>query len=98
MSFYLQMVLFIPFKVYKWKIKLFCRKVIIIALIYFLDTQKPARFSTLKKIQIYLFNLLVSTPQIDYHTVSKFLAVLITSFQKQMFSSTILGGQIVCKH
>lgn len=55
-------------------------------------------FDTLKKIRIYLFNLLVSTLQIDYHTVSKFLAVLITSFQKQMFSSTILGGQIVCKH
>ena len=55
-------------------------------------------FDTLKKIQIYLFNLLVSTLQVDYHTVSKFLAVLITSFQKQMFSSTILGGQIVCKH
>lgn len=58
-------------------------------------------FDTLKKIQIYLFDLLVSTLQIDYHTVQKlpkFLAVLITSFQKQMFSSTILGGQIVCKH
>lgn len=53
--FYLQMVLFIPFKVYKWKIKLFCRKVIIIALIYFLDTQKPARFSTLWKKFEYIF-------------------------------------------
>ena len=55
MSFYLQMVLFIPFKVYKWKIKLFCRKVIIIALIYFLDTQKPARFLTLWKKFKYIF-------------------------------------------